>query len=85
MGAGSLSGDRREHGAYVLYTWLVTQWKITTLSASALIIPVIAVCVGALVRGESPAPGTYLGAALVLFGVSVSLFGGRRPSGVNTP
>lgn len=68
-------------GAYVLYTWLVSQWKVTTLSASALIIPVIAVCVGALVRGESPAPATYLGAAIVLFGVSVALFGGRRRVG----
>jgi drug/metabolite transporter (DMT)-like permease len=40
--------------------------------------------VGALARGESPAPGTYLGAALVLLGVSVSLFGGRRaPGGIS--
>jgi drug/metabolite transporter (DMT)-like permease len=67
-------------GAYVLYTWLVSQWKITTVSVGALIIPVIAVCVGALIRGESPAPGTYLGAALVLIGVSVSLFAPRRDS-----
>jgi drug/metabolite transporter (DMT)-like permease len=67
-------------GAYVLYTWLLTQWKVTTVSVGALIIPVIAVVVGALVRGESPAPDTYLGAALVLFGVSVSLFEGRRAS-----
>lgn len=65
-------------GAYVLYTWLLTQWKVTTVSVGALIIPMIAVIVGALVRGESPAPDTYLGAALVLIGVSVSLFGGRR-------
>jgi len=64
-------------GAYVLYAWLVSQWKVTRVSVGALIIPVIAVVVGALVRGESPAPGTYLGAALVLLGVSVSLFGDR--------
>jgi drug/metabolite transporter (DMT)-like permease len=64
-------------GAYVLYAWLVSQWKVTRVSVGALIIPVLAVVVGALVRGESPSPGTYLGAALVLVGVSVSLFGGR--------
>ena len=67
-------------GAYVLYTWLVTQWKVTTVSVGALIIPVIAVVVGALVRGESPAPSTYLGAALVLLAVSVSLFTPRQGS-----
>jgi len=65
-------------GAYVLYTWLLTQWKVTSVSVGALIIPVLAVIVGALVRGESPATDTYLGAALVLFGVSVSLFGGGK-------
>src|SRR5882672_1768311 len=68
-------------GAYILYTWLLSQWKVTTVSVGALIIPVLAVTVGALVRRESPAPETYLGAALVLFGVSVSLFGGRRVHG----
>jgi len=68
-------------GAYVLYAWLLNQWEVTNVSVAALIIPVIAVMVGALARGESPAPGTYLGAALVLLGVSVSLFGGRRAPG----
>jgi drug/metabolite transporter (DMT)-like permease len=65
-------------GAYILYTWLLSQWKVTTVSVGALIIPVLAVTAGAIVRRESPAPGAYLGAALVLLGVSVSLFGGRR-------
>ena len=65
-------------GAYVLYAWLLTQWRVTTVSVGALIIPVLAVIVGAIVRGESPAPETYFGAALVLFGVSWSLFGGRK-------
>src|SRR5882762_9564244 len=68
-------------GAYVLYTWLLSKWKVTTVSVGALIIPVLAVIVGAIVRRESPAPDTYLGAALVLLGVSVSLFGGGRVHG----
>ena len=36
-------------GAYVLYAWLVSQWKVTRVAVAALIIPVIAVLVGALV------------------------------------
>ena len=67
-------------GAYVLYAWLMTQWRVTTLSVGALIIPVLAVAVGAMVRGETPAPETYAGAALVLIGVSVSLFARPKAS-----
>lgn len=69
-------------GAYVLWTWLVTQWKVTSVTVGALIVPVIAVLVGALVRAESPAPLTYAGATLVLGGVAFALFapvGGSRP------
>jgi len=65
-------------GAYVLYAWLITQWKVTRVHVAALIIPVIAVIVGAIVRGEAPAPITYLGGALVLSGVAVTLFSGRE-------
>ena len=65
-------------GAYVLYAWLITQWKVTRVHVAALIIPVIAVIVGAIVRGEAPAPITYLGGALVLSGVAVTLFAGRE-------
>jgi drug/metabolite transporter (DMT)-like permease len=64
-------------GAYVLYAWLITQWKVTRVHVAALIIPVIAVVVGAIARGESPAAATYLGGALVLGGVAVTLFAGR--------
>jgi drug/metabolite transporter (DMT)-like permease len=64
-------------GAYVLYAWLVTQWKVTRVSVAALIIPVIAMVVGAMLRHESPAPLTYVGGALVLGGVAATLFGGH--------
>ncbi len=67
-------------GAYALYAWLMTQWRVTTLAVGALIIPVLAVIVGAIVRGESPAPETFGGAALVLIGVSVSLFARPKAS-----
>jgi drug/metabolite transporter (DMT)-like permease len=65
-------------GAYVLWGWLITQWKATSVSVSSLIVPVIAVILGAAVRGESPAPTTYAGAALVLLGVTLAL---REPRG----
>jgi drug/metabolite transporter (DMT)-like permease len=44
----------------------------------SLVIPVIAVLLGAAIRAETPGPGTVLGAALVLGGVSLTLFVGRR-------
>jgi drug/metabolite transporter (DMT)-like permease len=67
-------------GAYALYGWLITKWKVTSASIAALIIPVIAVILGAIVKGEAPPPTTYAGAALVLTGVAVALFGGRKPA-----
>ncbi len=60
--------------AYVLYAWLMTQWTATTVATSALITPVLAVALGAIVRGEAPAPLTYVGGAMVLAGVAVTLF-----------
>ena len=64
-------------GAYVLYAWLIARWRVTRVAAGALIIPVIAVIVGAIVRGEAPAPIAYVGGALVLLGVAVTLFTGH--------
>lgn len=64
-------------GAYALYAWLITQWRVTSVSVATLVIPVIAVILGAIVRAESPAPATYFGAVLVLAGVAVALFAGR--------
>lgn len=65
-------------GAYVLYTWLLSQWKVTRVHAIALTIPVVAVVLGAIVRGEAPAPLTYPGALLVLAGVGITLLRERR-------
>ena len=64
-------------GAYGLFTWMVTQWTVSRLMLGSLIIPVIAVILGGLVRHEAPAPGTYLGAAVVLLAVAVSIRPGR--------
>jgi drug/metabolite transporter (DMT)-like permease len=67
-------------GAYGLYAWLLTQWKVTSVSAGALVVPVIAMIVGAVARSEAPAPATYAGGVLVLGGVAAALFAGSRSS-----
>jgi drug/metabolite transporter (DMT)-like permease len=64
-------------GAYVLYAWLVARWNVTRVHVGSLIIPVIAVAAGAIIRSEAPAPITYLGGALVLGGVAVTLLVGH--------
>ncbi len=64
-------------GAFVLFTWLVTQWAVTTVSTSALIIPVIAVVLGAVTKGEALSPPAYLGAILVLGSVAETLWIGH--------
>jgi drug/metabolite transporter (DMT)-like permease len=64
-------------GAYVLFGWLIGKWKVTRVTAVTLVIPVIAVFLGALIRHEAPPAGTYAGAALVLAGVAMTLFGRR--------
>jgi drug/metabolite transporter (DMT)-like permease len=63
-------------GAYVLYTWLVQHWPVTNASMVGVVVPVIAVILGALAKGEQRAPESYLGAAVVLIAVLVAL----RPS-----
>lgn len=64
-------------GAYLLYSWLVTQWTLTSVATGALVIPVIAVTLGAVVKGESLTPAAYLGALLVLGSVAETLWVSR--------
>ncbi len=63
-------------GAYVIYTWLVQHWPVTNVSMIGVVVPVIAVILGALVRSETRSPETYLGAGVVLVAVLVGLRGG---------
>ena len=60
-------------GAFVLYAWLVSRWEVTKVSNVALVVPVIAVLLGSLVRGEAPTLGTYVGGCIVLAGVTLAL------------
>ncbi|HEY6958485.1 MAG TPA: EamA family transporter [Candidatus Limnocylindria bacterium] len=63
-------------GAYVIFTWLVTHWSVTNASYVGVVVPVIAVILGALVLQETRAAETYLGAAIVVAAVVVALRGG---------
>jgi drug/metabolite transporter (DMT)-like permease len=60
-------------GAFVLWTWLVTHWTVGNASLVGVVVPCIAVMLGALVKGEQPAPLTYLGAAIVISAVLIAV------------
>jgi drug/metabolite transporter (DMT)-like permease len=62
-------------GAYVIMSWLVNHWSVTRTAYVTVIVPVIALALGALVRHERLAPTSLGGAALVLAGLLV----GMRP------
>jgi drug/metabolite transporter (DMT)-like permease len=70
-------------GAYALYGWLVARWNVVRINVIALVIPLIAVALGALLRREALPPATYAGAAIVLGGVAVTLM--NRERGVQPP
>lgn len=63
-------------GAYVIYTWLVGHWSVTNASYVGVVVPVIAVILGALVLQETRSPETYLGAVVVVAAVVFALRGG---------
>jgi drug/metabolite transporter (DMT)-like permease len=63
-------------GAYVIWTWLVGHWSVTNASYVGVVVPVIAVFLGAIVLQETRSPETYVGAAVVVAAVVVALRGG---------
>lgn len=60
-------------GAFVIWTWLLKTWKASSASMVAVVVPVLAVLLGALAGGERPAVLSYVGAVFVLGGVIVVL------------
>jgi drug/metabolite transporter (DMT)-like permease len=52
--------------AFLIFAWLINQWKVSSAAFVAVIIPIIAVILGSLVRHEKFAPGSLVGAAIVL-------------------
>src|SRR5512140_2382562 len=63
-------------GAYVIWTWLVGHWSVTSASYVGVVVPVIAVILGAIVLQETRSPETYLGAVVVVAAVVFALRGG---------
>lgn len=64
--------------AYVVYTWLVHHWDVSTLAFIGVVVPVIAVALGALVRDEPFTRSHVLGSVLVLAGVVLAIASDRR-------
>jgi len=62
-------------GAYVLMSWLVNHWPVTRTAYVTVIVPVIALVLGAVVRDERLTTTSLAGAALVMAGLLV----GMRP------
>jgi drug/metabolite transporter (DMT)-like permease len=60
-------------GAFVLFTWLVTHWSVSNASLLGVTVPIIAVIVGGLVKGEQPAALTYVGAVVVISAILIAL------------
>src|SRR5262245_3906012 len=60
--------------ALTAYVWLLTQEPAQKVATYALVNPVIAVLLGAIVLGERITTGTVAGAILVLAGVALVLF-----------
>ncbi len=60
-------------GAFVLFSWLVTHWTVGNASLVGVTVPIIAVIVGAIAKGEQPAALTYVGAAIVISAVLIAL------------
>lgn len=64
--------------AYVLFTWLLHRWRVTTVAFMGVVVPVIAVALGAWVRAEPFRREHLLGSALVLTGVGLAVASDRR-------
>ena len=72
-------------GAYVLMAWLIQRWPATRVSFITLMIPIVAIALGALVRGEELTPLTLVGSAVVLAGVVLGVQGDRLGRGAPAP
>ena len=65
-------------GAFVVFAWLVNHWPVSSVAFIGVMVPVIAVTLGALVRHERLAAQQMLGSLLVLSGVLVAIVSDRR-------
>lgn len=64
-------------GAFGLYAWLVNRWPVSRISFIAVVVPVVALLLGALVRHERLTALQSLGSIVVLAGVAFAILGDR--------
>jgi drug/metabolite transporter (DMT)-like permease len=67
-------------GAFVVFAWLVNHWNVSTIAFIGVVVPVIAVGLGALVRHEELRREHLMGSVLVLAGVVLAIASDRRAS-----
>ena len=65
-------------GAFVLVSWLVNHWDVTRISFVSVIVPIIALILGAMIRHERMGWPSLVGSALVLAGVLIRIVSDRR-------
>ncbi len=61
-------------GAYVIMSWLVHRWTVTRTAYVTVIVPIIALGLGAIVRHERITPSNFAGAALILGGLLLGMW-----------
>ena len=67
-------------GAFVLLAWLVNHWDVTRISFVSVIVPIVALVLGALVRHERIGLASLTGSALVTAGVLLRIRADRAPA-----
>lgn len=65
---------------FIALFWLLKRWDATHVSFITLVTPIVALALGAVVRGEALTLQLAAGSALVLVGVWVAIGGARRPA-----
>ena len=65
-------------GAFATFAWLLQRWPVTRTSFIAVIIPVVALFLGAIVRHERPGAAALLGCVVILVAVVTGIVGDLR-------
>ncbi len=65
-------------GAFATFAWLLQKWPVTRISFVAVIVPVVAHALGALVRGARPGGAAVLGSIVILVAVGLGVLGDQR-------
>jgi drug/metabolite transporter (DMT)-like permease len=64
--------------AFVLFAWLVNHWDVTRISFISVVVPLVALALGAAVRHERLTPAHSAGSLLVMAGLALAIASDRR-------